>query len=156
MNALQKICTTVLALFLAVALYARWSAREPAAPPQSQPSFSNSRMPVIDESALRTAQRLARLANTPEERPFAQAAVQAANHELDLAFMGALHDIQAHPPVLSPEALKMQARIADAQLSLESDTEILGNLAQRMGKATEAEKPDLQDQLDLVGSRIEI
>ena len=113
-------------------------------------------MPVIDESALRTAQRLARLANTPEEQPFAQAAVQAANHELDLAFMGALHEIQAHPPVLSPEALKMQATIADAQQSLESDTEILDNLAQRMGKATEAEKPDLQDQLDLVGSRIEI
>ncbi len=156
MNALQKICATVLALFLAVALYARWSAREPAAPLQSQPSVSSSRIPVIDESALRSAQRLARLARTPEEQPFARAAVQAANHELDLAFMGALDDIQAHPPVLSPEALKMQARIADAQLSLERDTEILDNLAQKMGKATEAEKPDLQDQLDLVGSRIEI
>ncbi len=156
MNALQKICATVLALFLAVALYARWSVREPPGPRQSPPSVSNSRMPVIDESALRTAQRLARLANTPEEQPFAQAAVQAANHELDLAFMGALDDIRAHPPVLSPDALKLQARIADAQRSLEADTEILGNLAQRMGKATEAEKPDLQDQLDLVGSRIEI
>ncbi len=156
MNALQKICATVLALLLAVALYARWTAPEPAVAPPGQPSVSNSRMPVIDETALRTAQRLARLANTPEEQPFAQAAVQAANHELDLAFMGALDDIQAHPPVLSPEALKMQARIAEAQQSLESDTEILSNLAQRMGKATEAEKPDLQDQLDLVGSRIEI
>lgn len=82
--------------------------------------------------------------------------MQAADHELDLAFMDALHDIQAHPPVLSPEALKIQVRIADAQERLESDTEILGNLAQRMGKATQAEKPDLQDQLDLVGSRIEI
>ena len=156
MNALQKICATVLALFLAVALYARWSAREPAAPLQTQSSVSNSHTPVIDESALRTAQRLARLANTPEEQPFAQAAVQAANYELDLAFMGALHDIQTHPPVLSPEALKIQARIAEAQQSLERDTELLDNLAQRMGKAPEAEKPDLQDQLDLVGSRIEI
>jgi small-conductance mechanosensitive channel len=156
MNALQKTSATVLALFLAVALYARWSVREPPGPRQSPPSVSNGRMPVIDESALRTAQRLARLVNTPEEQPFAQAAVQAANHELDLAFMGALDDIQAHPPVLSPEALKLQARIAEAQRSLEADTEILGNLAQKMGKATEAEKPDLQDQLDLVGSRIEI
>jgi small-conductance mechanosensitive channel len=155
MNALQKICATVLVLFLAVALYARWSAREPARP-QSQPSVSSSRMAVIDESVLRTAQRIARLATTPEEQPFAQAAVQAANHELDLAFMGALDDIQAHPPVLSAEALKMQARIADSQRSLEKDTDILRNLAERMGKATETEKPDLQDQLDLVGSRIEI
>ena len=118
MNALQKICATVLVLFLAVALYARWSAREPAHP-QSQPGLSSSRMGVIDESVLRTAQRVARLATTPEEQPFAQAAVQAANHELDLAFMGALDDIQAHPPVLSAEALKLQARIADAQREAE-------------------------------------
>ena len=113
-------------------------------------------MPVIDEGPLRTAQRLARLANTAEEQPLAQAAVQAADHELDLAFMGALHGIQAHPPVLSPEALKIQAHIADAQKRLASDTELLEKLAQKMGKATEAEKPDLQDQLDLVGSQIEI
>jgi small-conductance mechanosensitive channel len=156
MNALQKICATVLVMFLAVALYARWSAREPTRLPQAQPSVSNSREPLIDESALRTAQHLARLANTAEEQPFAQAAVQAANHELDLAFMGALDDIQAHPPVLSPAALEAQARIATAQRNLESDTDILDNLAQRMGKAAETEKPDLQDQLDLVGSRIEI
>jgi small-conductance mechanosensitive channel len=156
MNALQKICATVLVLFLAVALYARWSAREPTRTVQTQPSLSSSRVPLIDEGALRTAQRLARLASTPEEQPFAQAAVQAANHELDLAFSGALDDIQAHPPVLSPAALEAQARIAAAQKSLESDTEVLDNLAQRMGKATETEKQDLQDQLDLVGSRIEI
>ena len=156
MNALQKICAIVLALFLAVALYARWSAGESNGPLQSPASASNSRVPLIDEAALRTAQRLARTAKTPEEQPFAQAAVQAANHELDLAFMGALDEIQAHPPVLSPAALEAQARIAAAQRSLESDTEVLDNLAQRMGKATETEKPDLQDRLDLVGSRIEI
>ncbi|MBS0580536.1 MAG: mechanosensitive ion channel family protein [Proteobacteria bacterium] len=156
MNALQKICATVLVLFLAIALYGRWSTREPTRPQQTTPGLGTSRVPLIDESALRTAQRLARLASTPEEQSFAQAAVQAANHELDLAFMGALDDIQAHPPVLSPAALAAQARIAAAQRSLESDTELLGNLAQRMGKATETEKPDLQDQLDLVGSRIEI
>ena len=105
---------------------------------------------------MRTAQRLARLANSAEEQPLAQAAVQAADHELDLAFMGALHGIQAHPPVLSPEALKIQAHVADAQQRLASDTEVLEKLAQKMGKATEGEKQDLQDQLDLVGSQIEI
>src|SRR4029077_19934792 len=50
----------------------------------------------------------------------------------------------------------IQAHIADAQKRLASDTEVLEKLAQRMGKATEAEKSDLQDQLDLVGSQIEI
>lgn len=156
MSALQKTATAVLLLLLTAAGYGLWITREPGVPAQGPPSAANSRMPVIDEGPLRTAQRLARLANSAEEQPLAQAAVQAADHELDLAFMGALHGIQAHPPVLSPEALKIQAHIADAQKRLASDTEVLEKLAQKMGKATEAEKQDLQDQLDLVGSQIEI
>ncbi len=156
MSALQKTATAALLLLLAAAGYGLWVTREPQLPAQAPPSLANSRMPVIDEGPLRTAQRLARLANSAEEQPLALAAVQAADHELDLAFMGALHGIQSHPPVLSPEALKIQAHIADAQKRLAGDTELLEKLAQKMGKATEAEKPDLQDQLDLVGSQIEI
>ena len=156
MSALQKACTTALLLLLAAAGYGLWITRAPRVSASAPPSVANSRMPVIDEGPLRTAQRLARMAVSAEEQPLAQAAVQAADHELDLAFMGALHGIQAHPPALSPEALKIQAHIADAQKRLASDTEVLEKLAQRMGKATEAEKPDLQDQLDLVGSQIEI
>ena len=156
MSALQKTCTTALLLLLAAAGYGLWITREPKVSAPAAPSVANSHMPVIDEGPLRTAQRLARMAVSAEEQPLAQAAVQAADHELDLAFMGALHGIQAHPPVLSPEALQIQAHIADAQKRLASDTEVLEKLAQRMGKATEAEKPDLQDQLDLVGSQIEI
>ena len=156
MSALQKTATAALLLLLTAAGYGLWITREPRVPAQGPPSTANSRMPVIDEGPLRTAQRLARLANSAEEQPLAQAAVQAADHELDLAFMGALHGIQAHPPVLSPEALKIQAHVADAQQRLASDTEALEKLAQKMGKATESEKQDLQDQLDLVGSQIEI
>ncbi len=156
MSALQKTVTAALLLLLATVGYGLWITREAAVPAPGLPSVADSRVPVIDEGPLRTAQRLARLANTAEERPLAQAAVQAADHELDLAFMGALHGIQAHPPVLSPEALKIQAHIADAQKRLAGDTELLEKLAQKMGKATEAEQQDLQDQLDLVGSQIEI
>ena len=153
MSALQKIAATVLTLLLAAALYGLWSIREPATPPPAAAPL-NSPIPVIDESTLFTAQRLARMANTPEEQPLADSAVQTANHELDLAFMGALHGIEAHPPQLGPEALKIQERLAEVQKRLERDTEVLDGLAKRMGAASEAEKPDLQDQLDLVGSSI--
>jgi small-conductance mechanosensitive channel len=155
MSALQKITVTVLTLLLAAAFYGLWSTLEPPAnPPPAAPL--NSPVPVIDESTLRTAQRLARLANTPEEQPLADSAVKTANHELDLAFMGALHGIAAHPPVLSPEALKIQERLNDDQKRLASDTDVLAGLAKKMGQASEAEKPDIQDQLDLVGSQIEL
>ena len=150
MSALQRITTTVLTLLLAAALYGLWSPLEPATPPPAVAAV-NSPVPLIDESTLVTAQRLARMANTPEEQPLADSAVQTANHELDLAFMGALHGIAAHPPQLSPEALKIQERLNDAQKRLASDTEVLEGLAKKIGTASEAEKPDIQDQLDLVG-----
>jgi small-conductance mechanosensitive channel len=155
MSALQRLFTLVLGLLLLAALCGLWSTRDLSGAPAAGAAAEN-HTPVIDESTLLRAQRLARMASTPEELPLAQAAVQTADHELDLAYMGALHAIRAHPPVLSPEALKIQARIDDAQKRLASDTDTLNELAQRMGKATEAEKPDLQDQLDLIGSQIEI
>jgi small-conductance mechanosensitive channel len=155
MSAPHRTSAVVLGLLLAAALYGLWSTRESAAPSAAAAAAAD-HTPVIDESTLLQAQRLARLASTPEEQPLAQAAVQTADHELDLAYMGALHAIRAHPPVLTPEALQIQAHIEDAQKRLASDTDTLSDLAQKMGKATEAEKPDLQDQLDLIGSQIEI
>jgi len=155
MSALQRITTTVLTVLLAAALYGLWSTREPATPAPAV-AAANSPVPVIDESTLVIAQRLARMANTPEEQPLAELAIQTANHELDLAFMGALHGIEAHPPQLSAEALKIQERLNDAQKRLANDTQVLEGLAKKMGTASEADKADIQDQLDLVGSQIEL
>jgi len=155
MSALQRITTTVLTVLLAAALYGLWSTREPATPAPAV-AAANSPVPVIDESTLAIAQRLARMANTPEEQPLADLAIQTANHELDLAFMGALHSIEAHPPQLSAEALKIQERLNDAQKRLANDTQVLEGLAKKMGTASEADKADIQDQLDLVGSQIEL
>jgi small-conductance mechanosensitive channel len=156
MSSLQKTTATVLAVLLAVTLYGLWRNQDPpppAAPPETTP---NGAVPVIDQTTLATAQRLARRATTAEELPLAQSAVNTADHELDLAFSGALRAIEAHPPVLSPEALAIQARIDEAQKRLTADADTLNTLAQKMGQAAEADKADLQDQLDLVGSQVEL
>jgi small-conductance mechanosensitive channel len=154
MSALQKLTTTLLLLLLIGALYGLWDTRPLSA--AAEAVSANGAIPTVDESTLATAQELARLPGTPEEQPLALAALQAADHELDLAFMGALRAIESHPPALTPEAAKIQARLDSAQARLARDTDLLQTLAQKMGQASEAEKPDLQDQLDLVGSQIEI
>ena len=89
MSPLQRAVAAVLIALLLAAGYGVWATRAPpaaAAPAQS----GSSGMPVIDQSTFLTAQRLARLATTPEERSLAQAAVQTADHDLDLAFAAAL------------------------------------------------------------------
>jgi small-conductance mechanosensitive channel len=157
MSPLQKIFAALVLVLLAAAGYGLWATRPPAAStpvgalsaaPQAENAPSGA-APVIDESTLVTAQRLARLATTPEEAPFAQAAVQLADRELDLAFAGALRHLEAHPPVLSPEALEIQTRLTLAQQQLTSDSERVKHLTDALAKAADAAKPGIQDQLDL-------
>ena len=156
MSSLQKSTATVLTVLLAVTLYGLWRNQDPPPPPAPPEATRNGAVPVIDQTTLTTAQRLARRATTAEELPLAQSAVQTADHELDLAFSGALRAIEAHPPVLSPEALAIEARLEAAQKRLTADADTLNTLAQKMGQAAEADKADLQDQLDLVGSQVEL
>jgi small-conductance mechanosensitive channel len=157
MSPLQKIFATLVLVLLAAAGYGLWATRPPAAStpvgalsaaPQAENAPSGA-IPAVDESTLVTAQRLARLATTPEEAPFAQAAVQLADHELDLAFAGALRHLEAHPPVLSPAALEIQTRLTLAQQQLTSDSERVKHLTDALAKAADAAKPGIQDQLDL-------
>lgn len=157
MSPLLKIFAAVLLILLAVTGYGLWVTRPPAsatpvgalgAASKSEAAGPGS-LPTIDESTLLTAQRLARLANTPEEVPLARTAVQLADHELDLAFTGALRHIEAHPPVLSPEALEIQGRLTRAQQQLASDSERVKRLTETLAKAPDASKPAIQDQLDL-------
>jgi hypothetical protein len=156
MSSLQKSTATVLTVLLALTVYGLWSNQDPPPPPAPAEVTPNGAVPVVDQTTLATAQRLARRATTAEELPLAQAAVQTADHELDLAFSGALRAIEAHPPVLSPAALAIQARLDDAQKRLTADADTLNTLAQKMGQATEADKADLQDRLDLIGSQVEL
>ena len=157
MSRLLKILTALLLVLLAATGYGLWATRPPASatpvgalsaafePEATGPGS----LPTIDERTLLTAQRLARLATTPEEVPLSRSAVQLADHELDLAFAGALRHVEAYPPVLSPEALEIQERLNRAQRQLADDGERVKRLTNALGKATDADKPPIQDQLDL-------
>ena len=163
MSVLQRIAAAVLALLLLLSGYGLWSTRAPpltaaqavqAPPPAGAPA--SSAMPVIDESALLTAQRLARRASTPEEVPFAQQVVQLADNELDLAFTAAMRHLEAHPPVLSPAALAIQERLQSAQKELDGDNQDVKRLTTALAAAKDADKPPIQDRLDLAQSQAEL
>lgn len=155
MSLLQKIGAAVLLVLLAVTGYGLWHTRQPdltpvalASAPAAQPAKTNA-LPVIDQRTLLIAQRLAPHATTPEEVPLAQAAVQLADHELDLAFAGALRHLEAHPPVLSSQAQQIQDQANAAQRKLDNDSARVKELTDALAKALNAQKASIQDQLDL-------
>jgi len=159
MSMLQKIIAAVLCALLLAAGYGLWATNDPSAAPVQKKSAlvvvaPASAIPVIDEHTLLVAQRLARYAATPEEQALAQSAVQVAAHELDLAFAAALHHLETHPPPQSPEATRIQQHIDELQKVLAADTQDVSQLTASLAKASDADKPALQDRLDLAQSQV--
>jgi small-conductance mechanosensitive channel len=161
MRALQKTAATVLLASLAAAVYGIWATYQPPPPelgkqePVAGASTVDSEI-AVDERTLRRAQRLSALAGAPEELQYAQAATQLADHELDVAFAAALRQIEAHPPVLSPEAQTIADRLQKSQKQLESDQAQVDQLTASLAKAADAQKGPLQDRLDLTQSQLEL
>jgi small-conductance mechanosensitive channel len=160
MSTLQKITAAVLLALLLAAGYGWWVTSQSATPVRAlgaQPGTpAPGGVPVIDENTLLTAQRLARRATTPEEQPLAQAAVQTADHELDLAFAATLRHLEAHPPPLSPEALQIQQHLQEAQKTLAADQESLKRLTAQLAQAADPDKAAIQDRIDLAQSQVEL
>jgi hypothetical protein len=161
MSKLQKIAAALLVALLIVTGYGLWATNPapvhvPRSHAASAPAAGDTGIPVIDQNTLLSAQRLARLANTREEHALAQSAVEIADHELDLAFTAALVHLEAHPPSLSPEAAQIQERLRDAERTLASDAASVKQLTSQLAAAAEADKPAIQDRLDLAQSRMEL
>ena len=160
MSVLQKVGAAVLVALLAAVGYGLWTTSPTASAVRAHRAAAKapaaSAMPVIDQNTFLTAKRLARLATTAEEQPLAQAAVQLTDHELDLAFSAAIRHIEAHPPVLSPEAVQIQERLLNAQKEQEHDAQEVKRLSGALAQAADADKAAIQDRLDLAQSQVEL
>jgi small-conductance mechanosensitive channel len=156
MKGAQKISTLLLALLLAAAGIGWWKTAPPTARVTKQRAAALAAAELVDQSTYTTAQRLARLAQTPDEQSYAQSALRVADHALAFAFTTALRDVQAHPPALSPEALKIQDRIRKSQGLLDSDQQRVTEFTGALAHANEAQKDALQDELDLASSQLDL
>src|SRR6266478_6514097 len=159
MRSRQKISAVVLVLLLGAVVYGLIRTTEPPAASSSQDNGKHgvpSRVPLVDQSPLKTAQRLAQLATTPEERPLAEEALRLADREVDLAFAAALRDAAENPPVLSPEAKEIESRLQKAQKLLKADQALVAQLTDAEAKATGDKKETLGDQLDLAKAELEL
>src|ERR1700761_5887854 len=117
MRKAQKIAAAVILVLIAATLYGIWQTHEVDAPLESQTKSLKkpAQKSVVDQSPLKTAQQLAQLALTPEEKAFAQEAMRLGDFEVDLTFDTALHEARLHPPPLSPEAKQIEQRMQKAE-----------------------------------------
>ena len=105
--------------------------------------------PIVDQTPLLTAQRLALMSNSGEEVHFAQEALRIADHEMDLAYAAAERELEEHPPALSEDARNIEARLTEAGKALDADKVQVARLTAEAAKATGAKRDELEDQLIL-------
>jgi small-conductance mechanosensitive channel len=150
MKPFQKIFAIILVLLLGATVYGLIRTGEP---PKVPPSVGKGKQPVaaqpqlVDQSPLKTAQKLSELPMSEDEKPFANESLQLADREVDLAFDQAMHEAKDNPPVLQGEAKSVEARLEQAQKVLESDKAQVAQLTAAVAKATGDRKDSLEDDL---------
>src|SRR5438445_6599887 len=154
MKTTQKIAAIMLIVLLGAVAYGFLRTGQPAntTAPKGAKGVQTT---LVDQSPMRTAQKLARLADIPDEQALSREAIRLADHEMDLAYESARRNAEAHPPVLSPEARNIQARLEKAQELRKADQALAAQLTAEEAKASGNKKDELSDRLEEVKAQLE-
>lgn len=147
MRPMQKILAVVLVLLLAVTVYLLIQTAQPPNAPSTRNATGAT--PTVDKTPILTALKLAKMPLSEDEKPFAQAALETADHYMDVAYAAAKRELEEHPVPLSAEAKQIQVRLKQAEGALAADDELVERLTAEQTKASGARKDDLQNQLVL-------
>jgi len=156
MRRTQQIAALVIVLLAAATLYGFLETRKPL-PPVAVAGVSASQAPekaLVDQSPLTTAQQLAQLATSHDERALAQEALRLADFDVDQAFDNALRHARLHPPPLSPEAKAREQQLQKAEKLLETDQDRVKQLSDQVAKASESKRDALQ--ADLIQAQADV
>jgi len=163
MKSIRIIAGAVIATLLVAAGYGIFRTRPLVSPALGRPVSSTSQkttdshdQPLVDQSALTTARRLAQTPNSAAEKPFATEALRLADQEMDLAFATAVREAAEHPPKLTAEAKQIQARQQKAENALAADKAQVAQLTAAEANASGSRKDALDDQLDLAKAQMEL
>src|SRR3974390_3411767 len=131
----QRIAAIVIVVLGLVTALGFWKTGQRPAPARSTTEGRVEAQSLVDLSPLKTAQQLAQLATSHDERPLAQEALRLADYSVDLALADAIRDARLHPPPLSAEAKLDKARIDKAEKVLEAEQERAKALSEQLAKA---------------------
>src|SRR6267142_1894800 len=161
MKTKRKIAAIVLLALLGAVAYGLFRTGQPASAPTintkaAYGAAAQGQGPIVDQTPLLTAQRLAQMPASPEELPFAEEALRLGDHDMDLAFAAAVRDAQEHPPLLSAEAKEIEARLQQSERAVEADKAEIARLTAAYEKAGADKKDALDDQLDVAKAKQEL
>jgi len=114
---------------------------------------------IVDLTPWQTAEALAALAVSNEERQYAREAERLADHEVDQAFASALRQASIKRPVLSSEAIAIQQQMVQLEQTVKADQAHVDSLTAALGKSNATKTDQDQDgsgsdELDLAKAQL--
>src|SRR5258708_19667005 len=101
MKTTQKIAALLLVALLGAVAYGLFRTGAPANAPVANTKTANGapvQALIVDQTPLLSAQRLAQMATSAEEKPFAEEALRLGDHQMDLPFTPPFPYPQPTPP----------------------------------------------------------
>ena len=148
----QKVAAIVLLVLLGAAVFEYFRTGRPESAPakNAKPlSAEGPQGPIVDQTSLLSAQRLAKMPTSAEEKPFAEEALRLADHDMDLRYAAAEREAEDHPPTLSAEAKAIEERLKKSEDALDADNDLVEQLTAAEAKASGAKKDALHEQVIL-------
>ena len=147
----------VLFALLAVCLIFTWTTRDAMGnlsflnPKNNANLATGSKKTIVDVSPWQTAQALAPLAVTAEEKEHAQEAERLADHEVDQAFASALRQatLDSQHLTLTGDALELSKRVAQIQQLIAQDRDEVQAITEQLKAPPKNGKPSEYDDGDL-------
>jgi small-conductance mechanosensitive channel len=137
----------------------RGTSEEVVSPPSSKTTSNHIQRAarvLVDQSPLQTARRVGTLADTQEEKELARQAEKVADHEVDLAFFDAFSTAQENPPPLTGSLKQLADKKNQTQQALKEDQDNVSGLTKKVAAASESQKENLQDQLNVAQAQLEL
>lgn len=102
--------------------------------------WSGSAVPrgLVDQRPWQTAETLAALAVSAEEREFSQEAERLADHEVDQAFAQSLRQASAETREMKGKSLALQGRVTELQQTVKQDEALVAALSGKAGFPAES------------------
>jgi small-conductance mechanosensitive channel len=148
----QKVAAIVLLVLLGAAVFEYFRTGRPENAPARNAKtvfVEGAQGPIVDQTPLLTAQRLAKMPTSAEEKPFAEEALRLADHDMDLTYAAAEREAEDHPPTLSAEAKAIEERLKKSEDALDADNDLIDQLTAAEAKASGAKKDALHEQVIL-------
>lgn len=112
--------------------------------------------PLTDEQLLATAQRLAPLAVTSDEQELAQDATRLADHEVDLAFAGALRTASQQSAPSSREARALEQRVVETKAAISAGQAKINRLKAEAAQAKNQKLAVIESQMELAQAELNL